>query len=201
MIANIVSENKINVGPEFNIVTNIGDVIDGLPTLIVGYEPICELYGSDNITVLDRKISDNIFWTFKKNEKRNTYSSDLEDFIRYSYKKVVKDIKIVDFNPIQYSKKKNLNIFKKLLTVTDGISYESEKGVIYIYSNKIIFIIDLNLLEYADFDVIKIKKKIKDRSIVFLEGKEVLIEYNDYLERLDYDMKVLPFLYYIAPHD
>ena len=201
-IANIISSKKLNVGPEFNVVENIDEIVfKDLPTLIIGYEDICDIYGEENINVLKRNINKNVFWTYKRTTKRVLYDTDLESFIRYSYKKYMSKLNYVDLDLIQFSNRKILRIVKKLLTLNNVISYESKNSVIYIYSDNIIFGIDLNLINYIGFNIDKVRKKIKDKSVVFLEGDGILIEYKNYLERLDNDIKLIPVLYSINPHE
>ena len=81
------------------------------------------------------------------------------------------------------------------------ISYESKNRVIYIYSDNIIFGIDLNMVEFIGFDVDKVRNKIKSKSLKFLEGDEILVEYNNYLERLNFDIKLIPFLFSLNSND
>jgi len=201
-IANIVSSKKLNVGSEFNVVENIDEIVfKDLPTLIIGYDEICDLYGEDNVNVLKRNVTKNVFWTFKRTTKRQLYDTDLESFIRHSYKKATSKLNYVDLDLIQFSNGKILKIVKHLLTLNDVISYESENSVIYIYSNNITFGIDLNLVEYIGFDADKVRKRVKDKSIVYLEGEEILIEFQNHLERLDNDIKLIPFLYSINPYE
>ena len=201
-IANIVSSKKLNVGSEFNVVENIDEIVfKDLPTLIIGYDEICDLYGEENVNVLKRNVTKNVFWTFKRTTKRQLYDTDLESFIRHSYKKATSKLNYVDLDLIQFSNGKILKIVKHLLTLNDVISYESENSVIYIYSNNITFGIDLNLVEYIGFDADKVRKRVKDKSIVYLEGEEILIEFQNHLERLDNDIKLIPFLYSINPYE
>jgi len=201
-IANIVSETKINIGPEFNVVSLEDEIIfKNLPTLIIGYETVCDLYGKENINVLKRKINENIFWTFKRNVKRILYDPDIEDFIRHSYKTYVDRISYIDVDVIQFPTKKLIKITKKILELTDIISYKTDNNIIYLYSKNIIFGVDLNILKYVGFNIEKIERKIKEKSMVFLTGKEILIEYSNHLERLENDLKYLPFLYSINPYD
>ena len=201
-IANIVSTSKINVGPEFNVVESMDEIVYAdLPTLIVGYDMTCDLYGEDNLNVLNRKIKKNIFWTFKRNEKRQICDVDIEDFIRYSYRQYTNKLNYVDLDLIQDNPIKIRKIVKKLLSLSNPISYETENNVIYIYSDNIIFGLDLNVFEYLELDIEKIRKKVKDNSSVFLSGTELLIEYANHLDRLDNDIKLIPFLYSINPNE
>ena len=200
-IANIVTTSNINVGPEFKVVPTVDDIIfKEIPTLIIGYGAICELYGAENINILKRNVTSKVFWTFARGEKRDIYDSDIEDFIRHAYKQYINNIKYVDLDIIQYKYRKLMYIVRKLLSLKDVIAYETNNNVIYIYSDNIIFGIDLGLLEYAGVNIVKVRDKIKDRSLVFLEGNEILMEYGNHLDRFDNDVKLIPFLYFINPH-
>lgn len=201
VIGNIVSRSKINVGSEFNVVESINDIIlTDLPTLIVGYDVVLNLYQDEDINLLNRKINGNIYWTFKKNVKRNLYQLDLENFIILSYKKYVDKIISVSPDIIQDSPKKLRNIIRKILSLDNIISYESELGVIYLYSTNIICCVDLNLLEFGGYDINKIKNKIKDKSLKYLIGNEVVLEYQNHLDRLNNEIKLIPLLYSINSH-
>tara|TARA_R110000796_G_scaffold40062_6_gene99411 strand:+ start:9564 stop:10175 length:612 start_codon:yes stop_codon:yes gene_type:complete len=201
-IANVVTKDKINIGPEFNVVENLEDIIyRDLPTLIIGYDFASELYGKDILNPLNRAIDKNLFWTFDKKVKRVLFDSDIEDFIKYSYKNRIKHLSFVNVDFIQFNQIKLFKIVKKILVLNNPIAYHSDSNVVYIYGENIIFIIDLNLLKYLKSDVNNILKKIKEKSHVFLSGEEILIEYNNHLGRLDSDIKLLPFLYSINPHD
>ena len=82
------------------------------------------------------------------------------------------------------------------------ISFEYE-NMIYSYNieKNLIIGFDLNLMNYLDIDVEKIKLKIKSKSSVFLMGNAVLIEYINYVEHLDNKAKYIPFLYFINNYD
>jgi hypothetical protein len=66
-IGRIIS-NKENIDTlDFVDVTeNIGSIDNFIPTLIIGKKKAEEIYGKDNIKVLDKKISQNVSWTFDK---------------------------------------------------------------------------------------------------------------------------------------
>ncbi len=197
-IGNIVSEEEINIGPEFNYFNNIDLIDSGLPTLIIGYELTKTIF--PDVSILDRKIDDNIFWTFTKKEYRKFFNNDIEDFIHYSIKSIVENIKTYYLDLIQENRL--FTIVKRILEMNDLISFEHE-NVIYSYnkSKKLILIFDLNLMDYLGLDIEKIKNKIKSKSSVFLVGNIVLIEYINYVNHLDNKLKYIPFLYFINNHD
>ena len=201
-IANIVCTDKLNIGPEFNVVKSVDDIVyANLPLLIIGYDKAIELYGADNVNVLKRNINNKVFWTFGRTVERKIYEPDLEDFMRHAYKKAVENINFIDFDVIQFNNRKLLKIAKKLLNLKDPISYKTDNDIIYVYGENIIFGIDLKLLDFVGVDIEKVEKKIIEKSLVFLTGSEILIEYNNHLERLNYDYKYVPFLYSINPHE
>jgi len=199
-IANIVTEDKINIGPEFNVVSNYDEIIyHNLPTLIIGYDKV--LLYHDKANILNRKINKTTFWTVKRFDNRSIYSSDLEDFITFSFNKYFEQINYVDLDIIQFSNKKMYKIVKKILSLNNFITYRTENDVFYMFSNNIIFGIDLNLIKFVGLNVNKIKNKIITKSVVFIEGNEIFIEYNNDLERLNYDLKYIPVLYSLKNND
>jgi len=203
-IANIITTDKINIGEEFNIRSTISDLSEEdlkLPTLIVGYEVICDLYGAENVDLLDRQITSKIFWTLRKNEKRIIYSNDLETFIRYSYKKFASKLNFINLDLILYSKRKLFKIVKKILTIRDGVAYESSNKIIYLYHDNLIFIIDLNLTSYLGLNSDKIINKVKSICKKYISGNDILIEYGNHLDRLENDVKLIPFLYSLNPSE
>ena len=198
-LANIVSNTKEDVSEEFNVVKSLDEIIQGLPTLIVGWDYIKANYPEYNM--LERKINDNLFWTFKKTEYREQHDEDIYNFSYNTYKNLVKDVKYYFFDFISLS---NVNIKKilKKLYESDLTSYHytnEPKGLdmVYIYSEKIIYGIDLNQLEYMGFTKEKILNKIIGKSKTFLDENVIFIEYEKGIEFLDNKIKYLPFLYTI----
>ena len=56
-LANIYTKSKIDIEPFFNIVDDENKLIDGIPTLIIGWDSVKSLYG--DINILDKKVKDN----------------------------------------------------------------------------------------------------------------------------------------------
>ena len=67
----------------------------------------------------------------------------------------------------------------------------------YVYSDNLIFGIDLKLLKYIGLNCDKIKEKIKSISNVFLSDNEILIEYKKCVETLNNRVRYIPYLYFI----
>lgn len=77
-VANIITTQKISVSDEFNVVTAMGDIIHGLPTLMVGYDYVNKHYPKFDIT--NRLVEPNLYWTFKRTERRDKFEEDVEWF-------------------------------------------------------------------------------------------------------------------------
>lgn len=198
-IGNIVSNTDLNVGNEFNVVDSLDNIIKGIPTLIVGYSIVKEIFG-DELDFIERKIGD-IFWTFTKDEQKKYHTPDFNEFINYCFNKKITDTTYIFIDPIQFSKSKIKKIINKIKSIDNIITYLNKKNILYLFGDNLIFGIDLNLIKFIGIDDIKIKKKLKVISKTFLEGDEILIEYNEYLERLNNQTMYIPLLYSIKKNE
>jgi len=193
-VANIVSNNNINVSEEFNVVKSMDEIIHGLPTLIIGFDYVNKHYPDFNI--LDIELEPNLYWTVKKTERRDKHAEDLTWFINKVYNDLTKDIKYIFVDPLQYNSKSLWKIIRKLYSIKNLVTFVNG-DMIYIYGDKFIFGVDLKLMSYIGVKKDKIKNKIKSKSSVFLEENDILIEYKNYIEELGYQIKFLPYLYSI----
>jgi len=193
-IANVVTTNKIDITDEFNVVSSIDDIIKGLPTLIVGYDYVSKNYPDFDITNIS--MGNNLYWTFKRTEKRDKYEEDLNWFKFKVYKDLLNKIDYIFVDPIQYKKRTLIKIVRKIYGLSNPISYLHDE-MIYIYSDNLLFGIDLNMLRFIGFDVEKLKNKIKLKSSVFLEKNEILIEYKKNVQILNNKVRYVPFLYFL----
>jgi len=193
-IANIVSSNTLNVPKEFNVVKSMDEIIHGLPTLIIGFDYVNKHY--PDFDILNSELEPNLYWTFKKTERRDKHEEDLIWFENKIYTDLSNEITYVIVDPIQYSYKNIIKIIKKIYSIDKLISFKNG-DMVYLYGDNFIFGIDLKLLKFIGLDTNKINNKIKTKSLVFLEDSEILIEYKNYIEELGQQVKFLPFLYFI----
>jgi tetrahydromethanopterin S-methyltransferase subunit G len=87
MIGNILIDNKLKVDDNFNVVDSFDELIEGIPTLIIGLDNANKL--NKKLNYVDRKIDNNTFWTFSKSEKRMLFEDDIFYFIENSYKSLI----------------------------------------------------------------------------------------------------------------
>lgn len=189
----IISDNVIREKNSFvGYVKDISEADPTKPILYIGYKNAKKVEGYKNI--LDKKIKDNIFWTFKKTESRSDYEIDLENFYKYIINNILDNINYYYINII-YIK---YNKLKKLYNIL--FNYREQK-YIYISKNMIYFLyenntygISLSLLEYMGISTEKILQRIKSNksnNIVYDKTEKV----HKILKEVGYDNKYsIPYL-------
>ena len=83
-IANIVTNNKINVSEDFNVVKSMDEIIHGLPTLIISFSYVNKHY--PEFDVMEMHIQDNLYWTCTPSEGRDKFREDVFHFVYMVYK-------------------------------------------------------------------------------------------------------------------
>ncbi len=194
LIANIVSVANVNVSCDFNVVKSLDLTVQGLPTLIVGWDYIKKQY--PDYDIINRKLSDDLYWTFKKTERRELHEEDIYHFVERVYKHLIKDIKYTFIDPILFDRKTIKKLIKKVNEKKDIISYQHDR-MIYLYFDNFIFGIDLDTIDFIGLNVEKFLLKINNKSKVFLEKNMIFIEYKNRIENLDNQVKYIPYLYSI----
>lgn len=196
-LANIISQDKELITNDFNLVNNQNEIIKGLPTLIIGYDYIKNNYNKYDI--LDRRLDDNTFWTFRKVEKRELHDADIFNFSTYVYTSIASTVEYHYIDPFQISFK-NAKKFLNILFTGKSISYlfVDEKKyikILYILINNIIYGVDISLMNILEFKTDKLIDKLKTSENVFLAGDNIFIEYQKGIEFLDNQHKYVPLLY------
>lgn len=158
-LGRIVSGAKIQDVPFYIEVTK-KFTDDGVPTLVVGKKRAVEIFGAENVHVLDRSINEHVSWTYAKNERRNEYEEDIDKFKNSITKKLKSNVSYYFVNIFieRYS------FFKKMLKWIDS---DAKKSVyltdkhIYIYGGKNVIGLSLGDFDYAGIDSDKIIDRIK----------------------------------------
>lgn len=194
MIGNIITSDSLKVDENFNVVDSLDGIIEGIPTLIIGLDNVKKI--ETKLNFVDRKLDDLIYWTFSKKEKRVLFEEDLFYFIENSYKYVKDSVEYIFIDFILFSDRKVGKIFNKIKESNDNITFVNER-MIYIYSDKYLFGIDLKQVEFLGYNLELFLVKIKELSMVFLNNADILIEYKNNLGMLDDEVKYIPLLYSI----
>ena len=144
-IANIITDEKIKLDKKFNISQSLGDMIEDIPTLIIGIDNVKKL--GKEFNYLDRKIDDKTYWTFNKKEKRALFEEDLFYFIEHAYNILIKDIKFNFVDVILLEGLEVVDIFKSIDKDKKTITF-IKNNMVYVFSNKTIYGFDLRQIVF-----------------------------------------------------
>lgn len=193
-IGNIVTTSIIKPHDKFNVVDSLDKIIESLPTLIIGWDLVKQI--NPNADYLDRRLSDNIKWTFTLTEKRNLYEEDLYYFIEECHNNLISKVtyKYIDF--ILTNDDDLADIFKNIKNSKKNIAFKYD-NMVYIYSSNNLFGIDLNIIDFVGRNSDKLIDYLKTFINVFLVDSNILIEYKGYMDALNNQVKYIPYLYSI----
>ena len=196
-LAKIYTINESFKTHSFIDVDKVCNFVDGetYPILIIGKKNAEELFGKENVKVLNKSITNNISWTYGKMEKRDEYEVDIERFYETLYNKIVKSIKYV--NICVYDCK--YNMFKRLINF---INNNDEKYVlttdkhVYIYCKGVTIGISLDEIEYCGVKKNKIYGIIENGNNVKMVKNE-FSTINAIKKYINDNKIVIPYLYYL----
>lgn len=196
LLGYIISENKIELN-NFKNLNYLESTDDSLPKLFVGKEFTKNL--GVKISILNKKISKNSFWTYSSKEKKSEFNDDLDAFKKHCLSSLLNNIKYFYIDPYQI----NFTYFKKLMnkikSVNDGIFFETDK-MCYIYFDELTMGVNYDSLEYMGIKKDKVIKLLLSNNFKTLPKDEIFIECMEIVKKID-NIKVLPFLYYHKKYD
>lgn len=190
-IANIITTRKLNVDKLIKKSASIEKVNLSHPTLIVGWSKVKQLF--PNQSILDKQISNDLFWTFDKNERKNEFEKDIKKFFLYVINSLTNKIvyKFINVLTCKFSTYKRLISFIK----------NDEKKVIWIEKNSFIYIlyknnvigISLSDLDYAGISIEKVVNLIKSNSNNFVFTDLSTISYS-LINTIGANKQIIPYL-------
>jgi len=193
LIGNIITSTKIN-DTNFKISEELDSIDDLLPTIIIGWKKTKEKYG-DDVSILHKKIKDNLYWTFSPTERKVDYEKDIILFKELCYNNVGKNIHYVYLDILHGKLHTIKKIIKKIYSLKTPISYISKTNMLYIFDENIIFGVDLNITELIGINKDKIIDRVTRFSNSILIGNEIFNKCKEYIKKLDNREKLLPYIY------
>lgn len=172
-LANIYTKSKLELEPFFNIVDDENKIIDGIPTLIVGWDSVKSLYGEVNI--LEKKVKNNVYWTFGKRERRNIMEVDLQRFKKDSVSMATKFVKYRFFNILTAENEKKKGFYTMLKDSRHKTVF-SFNNMLYIYveGTNTVVAISLRDVEYVGGDIKKIFSTLYNNKFVKVANDDEL---------------------------
>jgi hypothetical protein len=196
IIGNIVYENELKFD-DFKQVDSINSIENSLPKLIVGKE-YCKKMGF-KISILNKKIDKNTFWTFSPEERKSEFNDDFQSFKKHCLNVFLNNIEYYYIDPFQLKYSSAKKIINKIKTNTDGLYYIKNK-MCYIYFNNITLGINFEVLEYIGIQEKKIINHLESNKFKTLLIDKIFNECTEMVNETN-NIKVLPYLYYHKKND
>ena len=187
----IVTKNKLeNVLSCIKIVSSYRSIEDkSKPILIIGLEEAKK--HASSFSILEKRLGENLFWTFGKREKRTDYEKDIEKFQEFVLKCALNEIKYFYLNvlTIKYEKIKKL---LRIIRNNDLKIFYVDKKMIYMFYNDYILGLSVDIIEYLGVKKRKVLDMIRKK-----ENNRVF--YNDF--QFNYKIKkIIETKKYITPY-
>ena len=188
----IVSKNKIKETFDFiDVVSDYSMVKDkDKPILIVGLEEARKIASS--FSIIEKKLDNNLFWTFGKREKRLDFEKDVEAFQEYVIKK---NINTIQYHYINLVKLK-LHSIKRLIKIinnSDEKYFYFKNNMIYLYYKDIVASVSTDILSLFNVSKKKIFNIIRGnkKNIIFTNDNKISSKIKRLIVNKQY---VIPYL-------
>jgi hypothetical protein len=170
----IVTKKKIQNMREFvGVVDDISLADPTKPILIIGLKEAKKY--SSNFSILNKKLDDNIFWTFEKHEKRLDFERDLSYFYKYIIIYILNNIKYYYINILNLKYNNIKKLYNILFSINKKYIYISNEMIYILHDNSILGI-SLKILRYAGINTSKFLNKIKkNESNIICEDDSFLV--------------------------
>ena len=194
-VGNILTTEPFEAGELYNVVQEPGSLVTGIPTLIVGWEKVKELY--PGASIIEFNITGDIYWTYGKYEKRDRYEANVKKFQDLAFKKFVETLKYQFYDVILHGPEAFDRFIKALTYDTTPMTVYASNDILYIYfdGNKSVLGVSLRDCDYIDETY---RKRIfsaiySNKSISFLKNNDDISKEVRFKARgMAY---ILPYLY------
>lgn len=129
-IANILTKSKVKFGRLFNKTEQKENLIDGIPTLIIGWELTREIYPEADI--LDWRIDDTTYWTFGSRERRNVYEERLRNFTSMAIDRFSQSVRYRYVNLLTAGEDEKREIIAEIDSISRKVFF-IKKDIVYLY--------------------------------------------------------------------
>lgn len=158
-IANVISKSKTyKFVPWINVSNTLDNIDISVPTLIVGTD-MAKSYLGDNVNYINRKIGENMFWTYKITEKRSTNEEDVKHFKENVVSYLKKKVKYCNLNVLTCGKP-ILMRFLRFIKDNSKVCYVVSDKMLYVSYDDNVVGISFDEIEYLGLSKKRILEKI-----------------------------------------
>ena len=182
-LANILTSENFEDKKFYNVVSDEGDLIEGIPTLIIGREKAKELY--PNAPILDWKINDEVYWTYGKRVRRERNEDDIKKFKKLMLERLIKGADYWFFNVLTATKEEKTKFNITLMDSTRKVVLISgDMAYIYYVDTHETIGVSLYDIDYSGvgrdkilklFERNKSIKIINERDFISYETRDIVI--------------------------
>ena len=169
------------------------EVNDKIPTLLIGKKELMDR--GFNLSVLNRQINENLYWTYTKMEKRNIHETDIIAFYDLVFKKISKNIKYnnISIYTLKYGTLKN--IIDMLYNNNICKCIYIQKNHIYIYYENKVIGCSLDEIKYIGIDINKVIALLTNskNSTIITNNNFIKNEVKELLNNKEY---LTPYFYF-----
>ena len=189
-IANILTDKPFVNTELYNVVNDKDKLIDGIPTLVIGWEYTKKMY--ENANILNWEIDRNTYWTYGKREKRNRYEENLEKFRELALHRFIKSVNYSYFNILISSNEEKEYVWG--LIDTNGTYVYLNNDMVYAFDEQENKVIGFSLrdIDYLKKDRKKVLSKIYSNTNLIEVKDNLSWETKNALRNCSY---VIPFLW------
>lgn len=170
----ITRSNRVDTVDYVNITKDIASIDQSIPTLIVGKKLAIDTFGKDNIHFFDKKVKDNVYWTYSRLERRDVYEGDIEKFNYKIINTIKSSVRYTSYSFMTSSLKRVRDMMRYLSYGDRKYIYLSGKHI-YVYSNGgLVFGISMNETDYLGIDRDRIKKFLSRNGNVIISRTDFI---------------------------
>ena len=169
-----------------------------ITTMLVGWKET-KLFKNLDITILNKTINDNLFWTYSPSENLQDFNEDIPYFIDQLYNDYIRGIKYKFIDPVIDDVKSIIDIVKYSSNDKFDCSYYTD-DFIYMFNatDKTIYGIDIKYYNYLKLNINKLIDKLRlstNNNIIeeYSLEESVYQKYKNYFNH-DFDKKYIPYL-------
>lgn len=175
-LANILTTENFDDKTYYNVVSSEENLIDGIPTLIVGWDRAKQLF--PDASILNWKINDDTYWTYGKRVRRENNERDIKRFKELVINRAVKNIEYWFFNVLTADKEEKIRF--NIILSDSRVKYALiSNNMLYVYFPETSEVTGVSLsdIEYSGMDSSKLLRKIKNNPAVKIVNERDFVSF------------------------
>ena len=191
-IANILTDEPFSGNELYNVVAEENGLIPGMPTLIIGWDRVKEMY--PDASIIEWNVTGDVYWTYGKYDRRDKYEACVKKFGEIAFKRFSENLSYV-FYDVMCEGNERFDSFINLLKGDKKKTIYASNDMLYVYieGTRSVFGLSLRDCDYIGPDL---KKRIF--SAIYDNNSVTILKNNEQPITRDVKYKLSGMLYAIA---